>query len=152
MNETKENLSVVKRIIKLQEMPLKDLTKMWRTMFDYEPEIESRKYIIAKIAYKIQEQIYGRLDEETENKIKACSKEVTRKCAKVVSSDKKSQKFSPMIGSKIVKEYRDKVHEVIVVKEGFSYEGLVYKSLSAIAMKITGTKWNGLKFFDVGAR
>jgi hypothetical protein len=37
----------------------------------------------------------------------------------------------------------------MVVNEGFSYEGTVYKSLSAIATKIAGTKWNGLKFFGV---
>ena len=62
-----------------------------------------------------------------------------------------SRKFCPMIGTKIVKEYRDKIHEVVVVNDGFAYEGMVYKSLSAIATKITGTKWNGLKFFEVRA-
>ena len=41
------------------------------------------------------------------------------------------------------------VHEVLVINDGFSYYGETYKSLSAIATKITGTKWNGLKFFGV---
>lgn len=53
-----------------------------------------------------------------------------------------------MVGNKIVKEYREKIHEVTVVNEGFSYEGIVYTSLSAIATKIAGTKWNGLQFSE----
>ena len=115
-------------------------------MFDENPEIMSRKYMIAKIAYKIQELAYGGLDDETENKIRNCAKEVTKE--KTVTA-KKMRKFSPLIGTKITKEYRDKIHEVLVVNDGFSYEGTVYKSLSAIATKIAGTKWNGLKFFNV---
>jgi hypothetical protein len=59
------------------------------------------------------------------------------------------KKYKPLIGAKIVKEYRDKTHEIIVVDGGFSYEGEVFKSLSAIATKITGTKWNGLVFFGI---
>lgn len=146
MRSTGDDFSVLKRITKLQNMSLKELEEIWRTMFDASPEILSRKYIIAKLAYKIQEQVYGDLDEETENKIRNCAKEVTKE--KTVTA-KKTRKFSPMIGTKIVKEYREKIHEIMVVNEGFSYEGAVYKSLSAIATKIAGTKWNGLKFFGV---
>ncbi len=54
-----------------------------------------------------------------------------------------------MIGTKIIKEYRGANHEILVVPDGFSYAGEVYKSISAVAMKITGTKWNGVKFFNL---
>jgi hypothetical protein len=54
-----------------------------------------------------------------------------------------------MVGTKIVKEYKGKTHEVTVVEEGFSYGGAIFKSLSAVAQKITGTKWNGLRFFNI---
>ena len=64
---------------------------------------------------------------------------------------KKSHKFSPMIGTKITKKYNDQMIEIVVVNNGFAYDGEVYKSLSAIATKITGTKWNGLKFFGVAS-
>lgn len=144
MNEV--DLSVVKRILKLQTMTIQELDKVWCTMFTHKPEIASRKYMVAKLACKIQEQVYGALDSETENKIKTCAKKAT---GKTTSADKTTRKFCPMIGTMITKKYHDKIHEVMVVNEGFSYEGMVYKSLSAIATKITGTKWNGLKFFNV---
>ena len=67
----------------------------------------------------------------------------------VTTQSKKTRKFSPIIGTKITKKYGDKIHEVLVVNDGFSYEGTVYTSLSAIATKIMGTRWNGLKFFGV---
>ncbi|GHT95763.1 hypothetical protein FACS1894122_13550 [Alphaproteobacteria bacterium] len=54
-----------------------------------------------------------------------------------------------MVGTKIIKEYKGKLIEVLVVNNGFSYSGEIFKSLSAIATQITGTKWNGLKFFQV---
>jgi hypothetical protein len=49
----------------------------------------------------------------------------------------------------LVKEYRGERHEVLVTKEGFEYRGQRYRSLSAIARAITGTTWNGLRFFGV---
>ena len=146
MSDTKDDFEILKRITKLQKQSEKELLKVWRTMFEGDPEIMSRKYMIGKLAYKIQELAYGGLDAETENKIKNCAKEVAKE--KTVTA-KKSQKFSPMVGTKITKKYNDQMLEVMVVNDGFSYEGTVYKSLSAIANKITGTKWNGLKFFNV---
>jgi hypothetical protein len=61
----------------------------------------------------------------------------------------KKKVYKPLLGTKIVKEYKDKLHEIFVVVDGFSYNGRVYNSLSAIAQQITGTKWNGLVFFGV---
>jgi Cft2 family RNA processing exonuclease len=52
-------------------------------------------------------------------------------------------------GTKLIRKYQGKKHEVIVIKKGFEYNGQVYKSLSAIANKITGTRWNGKIFFGV---
>lgn len=147
MNKDTYDLTIIKQITKLQSMSVQELENIWRTMFDHEPEVNSRKYIIGKIAYRIQELAYGALATETEDKIKACAKETQKKS--VAPSSKNQKKFHPTIGTIIVKKYHDKLHEVMVVNEGFSYGGMVYKSLSAVACKITGTKWNGLKFFGV---
>lgn len=52
-------------------------------------------------------------------------------------------------GTKLIREYNGKKHEVIALKEGFQYKNKTYKSLSAIANEITGTRWNGKRFFGV---
>ena len=141
-----ENLSVIKQVMALQNMRGSELEAMWDKFFDHPPEVLSRQHMTAKIAYKIQELVYGGIDAETEDKIKAGAKKIQGP----LDPKKKSKKFSPMIGTKITKEYRGKLHEVLVVKDGFAYNNEIYKSLSAIATKIAGTKWNGLKFFGVG--
>lgn len=140
-----DNLEVIKQITRLQGMSPQELKAVWDKFFDHPPEISSRQHMLAKLAYKIQELAYGGVDGETKNKIRACAKEVVKGELK----NKKSSKFSPMVGTRIIKEYRGKTHEVLVVTDGFAYEGTTFRSLSAIATKIAGTKWNGLKFFNV---
>lgn len=143
ISDTQNDLNIIKQIIALQSMDENSLLSMWDKFFDYKPEVSSRQHMVSKIAYKIQELAYGGVDPATEEKIRERAKKTSLK------NQKKKKKFQPQIGTKIVKEYHDKTHEVLVVDNGFAYEGDVFKSLSAIANKITGTKWNGLKFFGV---
>ncbi|MDR1375515.1 MAG: DUF2924 domain-containing protein [Holosporaceae bacterium] len=143
MIDKNEDLKIVRQIMSLQDKKLPELKALWEKMFDHPPAISSKEYMIAKIAYRIQELAYGGVDEATKDKIQAAAREIKR--PKAVCS----KKFRPMIGTKIMKEYKGNVIEVLVVPDGFSYAGEIYKSLSSIATRITGTKWNGLKFFGV---
>ena len=145
ISNTENDLNIIKQIIALQSMNENSLLSMWDKFFDYKPEVSSRQHMISKIAYKIQELAYGGVDPATEEKIREQARKTPLK------NQKKKKKFQPQIGTKIVKEYHDKTYEVLVVDGGFAYEGDVFKSLSAIANKITGTKWNGLKFFGVAS-
>ena len=52
-------------------------------------------------------------------------------------------------GTKLVRQWQGVSHQVTVLDRGFEYEGHVYRSLSAVARRITGTSWNGLTFFGV---
>jgi hypothetical protein len=143
MTQNKQDLSVIKQVMALKNKSLHDLDKLWRNMFDHSPAFRTKQYMLPKIAYRIQELAYEGVDIETEKKLIAGARELDKPKSKV-------KKYSPMIGTKIVKEYKNIIHEISVVEEGFAYGGAVYNSLSAIAQKITGTKWNGLKFFNVG--
>ncbi|MDR0555773.1 MAG: DUF2924 domain-containing protein [Holosporaceae bacterium] len=143
MIDKSEDLKIMRQILSLQDKKISELKALWERMFDHPPAISSREYMIAKIAYRIQELAYGGVDEATRDKIQAAAREIKR--PKAIGS----KKFRPMIGTKIMKEYKGNVIEVLVVPDGFSYSGEIYKSLSSIATKITGTKWNGLKFFGV---
>jgi hypothetical protein len=53
------------------------------------------------------------------------------------------------VGSLLIREHEGKRHEVIVIPGGFLWEGRTYESLSVIAKKITGTSWNGPRFFGL---
>lgn len=62
---------------------------------------------------------------------------------------KKLQTKSSLTGKRLLREYNGKTHEVKVLEQGYSYNDKIYKSLSAIAFEITGTRWNGKRFFGV---
>ena len=55
-------------------------------------------------------------------------------------------------GTRFVREWQGKLHEVSVLSEGYQYNGHIYRSLSEIARKITGTRWSGPAFFGLKRR
>jgi hypothetical protein len=140
---SEQDLTLMRQIMDLQDKRIGELEVLWDKLFTHLPSISSKEYMISKIAYRLQELVYGGIDEVTQRKIQEATKKIKHPKNSLTS------KFNPMAGSKIIKEYKGKYIEVLVVNEGFSYAGEVFKSLSAIATKITGTKWNGLKFFNV---
>ena len=64
---------------------------------------------------------------------------------------KRTQKFEVTIGTRFIREFDGKKHEVTALEKGFNYNDKTYRSLSAIANEITGTRWNGKRFFGVAA-
>jgi hypothetical protein len=56
----------------------------------------------------------------------------------------------PMPGAIITRRYKNQTIEVRVLPKGFEYEGEIYRTLSAVAKKVTGTHWNGFHFFKLG--
>ena len=81
---------------------------------------------------------------------------VQRKIDKLVENydrtqniEKENKVLSITDGTKLVREFKGKRYSVTVIPNGFEYNGRTYKSLSAIANEITGTRWNGKKFFGV---
>ena len=88
------------------------------------------------LAYAIQEEQLGGL-----------SPELKKLLASPDAQAEPPRRITP--GSVIVREYAGVRHEVFVVENGFSWQGRMYPSLSAIAKEITGTRWNGPRFFGL---
>ena len=59
---------------------------------------------------------------------------------------------NPVVGTKLIRERDAVAHTVTVLKDGFDWQGRRYKSLSAVARAITGTRWNGYRFFGLRER
>jgi hypothetical protein len=57
----------------------------------------------------------------------------------------------PPIGSELIRQYQGRPIVVRVVEGGFNYDGQLYRSLSAVAYRVTGTRWNGYLFFRLQA-
>ena len=59
---------------------------------------------------------------------------------------------NPVTGTKLLREWDGVEHTVTVLKHGFDWRGRKFKSLSAVAREITGTRWNGYRFFGLRER
>jgi hypothetical protein len=91
------------------------------------------------LAFRIQELSQGGLPAQTLVKLTETIRMLSLPGREV------PRKFRP--GTRIVREWKGKVHEVTITDSGFEYEGETFKSLSPIACRITGTHWSGPAFF-----
>ena len=88
---------------------------------------------------------YGKLSPEVQRKIDKLVDEYDRK--QKITKDSKA--LSIVNGTHLIREFRGKRYSVTVIENGYEFNGKKYKSLTAIANEITGTRWNGKKFFGV---
>jgi hypothetical protein len=121
--------------------------KQWRELFDSEPPPFNRRYLESRLAYRIQELAYGGLKPETIRRLERLGEELD-------GGDKKKRgiradRDRPITGTRLLREWQGVECVVTVTADGFEWQGRPYKSLSAIARAITGTRWNGWVFFGL---
>jgi Protein of unknown function (DUF2924) len=109
----------------------------------------TRHLLFAVIAYRIQADRFGDLDPETKQVLdRTVAKEAGAvTSARLASFDKKRTELNP--GTILVREWDRQSHRVMVMADGFAWNGQTYESLSKVAFAITGTKWNGPRFFGL---
>ena len=134
------------RLAALRTAPTPDLKQQWRDLFDSEPPPFNRRYLESRLAYRIQELAYGGLKPETVKRLEALGEQVD-------GGDRKKSRIradlTPIVGTRLIREWQGVEHLVTVTADGFDWQGRPYKSLSAIARAITGTRWNGWVFFGL---
>ncbi|MCW5718667.1 MAG: DUF2924 domain-containing protein [Bauldia sp.] len=134
---------VLERLAALKTIPIADLKGQWRTLFEKEPPPFNRRYLESRLAYRIQELAYGGLKPETVKYLEELGEQLSTGKRIVVGDPK------PVTGTMLVRDWRGTEHRVTVREADFEFEGRPYKSLSAIARAITGTRWNGWTFFGL---
>uniref|UniRef100_UPI0038B2A128 DUF2924 domain-containing protein n=1 Tax=Belnapia mucosa TaxID=2804532 RepID=UPI0038B2A128 len=127
-----------------------ELKQQWRELCGTEPPPYNRKFLESRLAYRIQELAYGGLKPETVARLEALGDQLDG--GNVVLRRIRAGEDRPIAGTRLVREYQGIQHTVTVLTDGFEYEGRPYRSLSAIARHITGTRWNGWSFFGLRSR
>ena len=132
---TKENL---------QSLTQKELQTMYYEYFNTEaPEGFTKSFLVKDILWRIE---FGKNSDILQKRIDKLVSEYSK--SKSVNISKVKQ-FEVTTGTKFIREFKGEKHEVIAIENGFKYKNKMYKSLSAIANVITGTHWNGKKFFGL---
>ena len=137
---------VLGRLAALQALPTAELKRQWRELFGTEPPPFNRPYLQSRLAYRVQELAFGGLKPETRARLEALGERLDggNVVLRRVRADSR-----PLAGTRLLREHGGVEHAVTVLVDGFEWEGRPYRSLSAIARAITGTRWNGWTFFGL---
>jgi hypothetical protein len=140
--------TVLGRLAALKTLPMPALKQQWRALFDTEAPPFNRRFLESRLAYRIQELAYGGLKPDTIKRLEALGEDLELD----QPAHRRRAPTRPAIGTQLVREWRGTEHRATVVDGGFEYQGRPFKSLSAIARAITGTRWNGWVFFGLKNR
>src|SRR6267154_5513124 len=142
--------SVEDEIVHLRGLDLKGLRARWQSVLQRPaPDHLPRHLLFAIIAYRIQADRFGDLDTETRQVLDRTDSKDTGAAmsARLMSFDQKRTELTP--GTVLVREWDRQSQRVMVMSGGFAWNGRTYDSLSKVAFAITGTKWNGPRFFGL---
>jgi hypothetical protein len=131
-------------IARLRGFDLAGLQARWRTMFGRRAPAHLPKHLLLRIlAYRLQAEVHGDLDPARVRSLDRLAKTGSDKSAPLPQAN------SVRPGTLLVREWDGVLHRVTTLDEGFSWNGTSYRSLSEVARAITGTRWNGPRFFGL---
>ena len=126
---------------RLAQLDLGELRELWCRLYNSEaaPRL-SRELLVRAVAYRMQEVASGGPRLELQRQLRQIGLELQQ-------TGRLRIRPLPKPGTRLMREWQGRSYEVLVLDDGFSWQGTHYGSLSAIARKITGTAWSGPLFF-----
>jgi hypothetical protein len=124
-----------------------ELRLAWREFRRAGPPLGlSRDLLIRALAYELQQRVHGRPSPALRRRLQSLAG----------ASEKATMAVDPGLvlkaGTTLVRQWRGHTHTVLVHKDGFEHEGQLYRSLTAIAERITEAHWSGPRFFGLTKR
>jgi Protein of unknown function (DUF2924) len=162
------DVSIVNQIEELRRMKVVALRIRYRELFGEETRSSNRQFLFRRIAWRLQANAHGDLSERARHRALEIADDADlRICPPegFFSKPQPAEVAAPMVpvagrrdgrvpcpGTLLTRQFKDRRIVVKVLEHGFEYQSQRYRSLSAIAREVTGTRWNGLVFFGVAER
>jgi hypothetical protein len=160
--------TVVAAIEQLRSLNVIALRKKYQHLFGDQSRSSNKQYLFRRIAWRLQANAEGGLSERACHRAVQIADEADLRTraprgflsaqvpaiATSTTGHAQSQRDArlPASGSLLTRRLNDRQIVVKVLAEGFEFESRHYRSLSAIAREVTGTRWNGLLFFGLAER
>ena len=144
-SEEPDRDSIESEIAQLRDLDIGMLRRRWQVVFGRSaPSHLARHLLFRVLAYRLQAKILGDLDGENQRLLDASAspEQAAHRAVQV-----RRAKLRP--GTILAREWNGRLHRVTVLSDGFAWNGKTYPSLSTIALAITGTRWNGPRFFGL---
>ena len=123
-------------VCEIERLDLEGLRKFWGQRYGAPPSLRSVPILRMLLAWRVQSDALGGLDGE--------SRRTLGRKGKV-----RAEGLDLGIGARLTRQWQGRTHEVLVEVGGFRWQGQHYRSLSAVATAIAGSKWNGPRFFGL---
>ena len=142
----------------MRQLTVGKLRTLFIEVFAEPPRTRHKEHLVRRIAWRLQAQQEGDLSERAHRRAAELAREADlrlgapRKAKAVVTTTTRlaaADNRLPMPGTILVRQYADQTLQVLVLEQGFEYDGQIYKSLTAVAKRITGKHWNGYHFFGL---
>jgi hypothetical protein len=134
-------------IAHLRDLDIKELRARWHTQSGRRaPDHLPRHLLFRLLAYRLQAEALGDLDGEYQRLLESS---VPLKATSKQSASLNGFVSTIQKGTVLTREWKGRVHRVAVLTNGFAWNGDTYSSLSKVACAITGTRWNGPRFFGL---
>jgi hypothetical protein len=151
MTMTAEN-DIEAEIAHLRDLDLSRLRARWHTVFRRKaPDHLPRHLLYRILAYRLQADRFGDLDRDTQRFLDQVAAG-TRNANEVPTASNQASRHGLAPGTILVREWDGKSQRVMVLEDGFAWNGTTYRSLTEIACAMTGTRWSGPRFFGIRSR
>ena len=131
-------------LARLPQLELAELRQQWRALYKSDAPPHLSRELLRAVAYRMQEVAFGGLRAERQRQLRQIVEEFNQ-----TGEIRRRARLELKSGTRLVREWRGRTYEVLVLDDGFSWQGTEYRSLSAVARKITGTAWSGPLFFGL---
>ncbi len=140
------NNELLAKIAALQTTPFSHLKKLWREVYATDLPGLNRKWIVSRLAYRLQELALEKEVGSLEQRLDALAKV---RLGNDLKRERRRAIHRPLTGTRLIRDYGGVEYQVTVLADGFAFDGRKYKSLSRIAQVITGKAWSGPAFFGL---
>ncbi len=148
--------TIREQIEDLREMKVFQLVERYREVWGKEPRCKNKTHLWRRIAWKIQEQKLGGLSKVAKRRLDELIAEIelpannTRTASGVLRKPRRPDDPAP--GTVLVRKWRGQEIRVLVRDDGYECNGELFRSLTAVARAITGSRWNGRLYFGLTKR
>jgi len=140
-----DDLHVMHQLAELDHLSIDQLAQRWRVLIGGDAPRQNRRFLVKRLAYRIQELAYGGLSTEA----RTILTETYQRHGNTIRSAAAQSSQAILPGTCLLREWHSTLYRVTVCRNGFEYDRRLYTSLTAIAREITGTRCSGPAFFHV---
>ncbi len=149
--------TIAQQVAELARLKTPELVERYATLFGRPPHMKNRTWLWRNVAWKLQEAHFGGLSEPAQARLAQLMSEVVLPPApdpNVRTGTVKRGRANPLVapGTVLIRTWRGQEYRVEVLADGYSLDGVTYRSLSGVAHAITGSHWNGPLFFGLSKR